>query len=733
MTSRTIIPRDEELGKRDDDLKPRKKRPWSSAWRAPMRWRRRRIVLAVVGFYLVYLVCQNILRMVSTDVQFPYEKSALTFTAKNVAEQSPEPTGPPPGIRVTKDASPPHSYSGPIRFYRLAASLHEALNTQGYRSMLRNVLFPISNLKSASVMLPVACEMAKVDRNKIHIAFMGRVDIPIADLLEINGVDKANCSAFWHDARPDYSEYSSEERAEATVAAAIGHVNSFIHPVVVITDDSLNEDAFFTRGIRRKTKQLSLPIIEIPKDRTDSLMWLTRLDAHSLQSWHKPSVDILVQAQSQSSGSLIRLLKSIQSADYSGLKYPRVTIEIPADIDPPTKQFLEKFVWPPPNAADSHASSQLIIRRRIANQRISQEEASIRYLELFYPASPSDSHVLLLSPQAELSPLYYQYTMYSLLDYKYPMYDGINSELVMGISLDLPSTLLDGKTPLEPPRTADMKGYKYIEEKGVGSAPFLWQAPNSHAALYYGDQWVQLHSFLSNRVKKQHSSKQKPPKEKLVSESLPAWAEYMLELMRARGLALLYPARTSDASLVTIHNELYQLPEEFLPRDEDEDEENPISPSDIEPQPFLTADTPPPKPSTHEPPLLPYSRPLHLALPFSGTLPDFIHLPYFNHAGTPIPQENITNLAREFADAYRLDIGDCEPAPKGKRRKIEYMSARDLFCFGDEGEEVWEVEMVFEGPEKVDGQEVVSATATTMSMSETIATATATAMVKGVE
>ena len=609
---------------------------------------------------------------------------------------NPEPTGAPPGAK-TLTSSLPQVYGGPIRFYRLATTLHDALNSLGYRSMVRNVVFPVSNLKSASVIFPMACEMARWNRNKVHVAIMGREDIPMEDLLEINGVDKEKCTVFWHDARPDYTEYSSEERAEATVASALGHIHNYIRPQAIVTDDSLSEDPFFTRGIRRKAKQLELPVIEIPKDRQDDLMWMTRLDAHSLRSWHKPSIDILVRAPTHSSGSLIRLLKSIQTADYSGLKHPRLTIEVPPELDVPTKEFLEKFVWPPASPAETQSSNLLIIRRRIANQKITQEEASIRFLESFYPASAKDSHVLLLSPQAQLSPLYYHYTMYSLLQFKYPLYDPINSELLMGISLELPTTLLDGKTPLKSPSTADMTSQMYWDKPGVTSVPFLWHAPNSHAALYFGDKWVELHSFLSNRVAKQHSSaKPVSPRKKLVSETLPAWTEYMLELMRARGFSLLYPARSSSEALVTVHNELYQLPEEFEPRSgETKGKDADIPPPELPKEAFLTADIPPPPPENHESPLLPVTRPLHLALPFDGDLPELVHLPLLDHTGAKVSQVNITITAKSYATEFREEVGGCGPPPPGKLRKIVEGSARDLFCFGEEGEdEQWWVDEV---------------------------------------
>ena len=65
----------------------------------------------------------------------------------------------------------------------------------------------MSNLKSVSTLLPMVCEMSQWNRNHVHAAFLGREDIPLDDLLEINGIDKVKCPATWHDARPDYTEY----------------------------------------------------------------------------------------------------------------------------------------------------------------------------------------------------------------------------------------------------------------------------------------------------------------------------------------------------------------------------------------------------------------------------------------------------------------------------------------------------------------------------------------------
>ncbi|KAF1972178.1 hypothetical protein BU23DRAFT_555416 [Bimuria novae-zelandiae CBS 107.79] len=591
-----------------------------------------------------------------------------------------EPTGPPPGYQAPRAGeAAPRTFDGHFKFYRLAASLNGASHTYGYRAANRNIVFPISSLQSASAMLPMICEMARWRRNYVHAAFMGREDIELARILEINGIDQTKCEVIWHDARPDWTEYSSDTRAELSVMAAMTHINNYLHPQAAIMDDAHSEDGFLVRGVRAKTEALRMPLIEIPRDKSENMMWITKLDAGSLRSWHLPTIDILIQVPPDSS-SVARLLKSIRSADYSGMTLPHITIELPAEVDESAERFLDEFRWP-----RSGYQSRITTRRRIGSQRATQEESAVRFLELFYPSS-KNSHLLLLSPQAELSSQYYQYLMFTLLEYRYSKYAEDDAAGVMGVTLELPSLLLDGKTKLSPPKTGDMHSARYTELfADTKSVPFLWQAPNSHATLFFGDKWAELHSFLSNRVAK-HSKA--PQRNKLVSETLPSWAEYMLEFMRARGYALVYPGAISDEALVTIHYELYRIPEEFAPPKAKHGDEE-ITPPKHTDEPFLHGDTPPPPPKVPETKVVPSSRPLHLILPFDGDLPEIPHLPYLLHRGDIIPHFNISGVASTYAGKYREIIGGCT-IPDGKHRKVIERSARDLFCFGDETDEDWE-------------------------------------------
>ncbi|KAI4646064.1 hypothetical protein J4E93_005643 [Alternaria ventricosa] len=492
---------------------------------------------------------------------------------------------------------------------------------------------------------------------------------------------------------------STDVRAETAVTGAMSHINSFLHPQAVVIDDSVSEDAFFVRGMRSKTGALKMPLVEVPKDRLEDFAWVSRLDAGSLKHWHDPTVDILIQVPSGSS-SVLRLLESIKDADYGGLTLPRITIELPAELDVSVQEHIESFKWPP-KSDNPTGGSGLSIRRRISTHRHDQEESAIRFLELFYPASTTNSHVLLLSPQAQLSPQYFHFVKYALLEYKYSTYGAEDNEKLMGMSLELPPMLLDGKTKLEAPSTDDMHTDRYKKlYPDAKSVPYMWQAPNSHAALLLGDKWAEWHSFLSNRVVKHQQSVKSTSREKLVSETLPAWTEYMLEFMRARGYSLLYPAAMENA-LVPIHNELYHIPEEFSATTSEDGKESPTIPKETD-APFLRADTPPKPPQNPEPPVIPGSVPLHQALPFKGDLPEIPHLPHLLYDGKPIAPANVSTVAKEYADLFRTEVGGCK-IPKGKHKKIVAGEASDLFCFGDEDGSDWvddetrEVEM-FDAP-----------------------------------
>lgn len=193
------------------------------------------------------------------------------------------------------------------------------------------------------------------------------------------------------------------------------------------------------------------------------------------------SVNIVIHAQPSASGSLIRLLQSLKKADFFSLAPPRLTIELSHEIDEPTRHYLKDFQWPP--APYEGLLDLLSLHHRIPQHGLTAEENSIRSLEAFWPADPLHSHVLILSPQVELSPLFFHYLKYTMLEYKYSASKAFINVNVLGVSLDLPSTYLNGTSKFVPPLINLTTGENVIMK---GPSPFLWQAPNSNAQLYFG-------------------------------------------------------------------------------------------------------------------------------------------------------------------------------------------------------------------------------------------------------
>ena len=393
-------------------------------------------------------------------------------------------------------------------------------------------------------------------------------------------------------------------------------------------------------------------------------------------AWHTTYVDLLILAPPDSSGSLIRLLRSIEAADYFGSRRPHLRIELPADIDLPTWSFVQNLVWPPIDWSGTPHVSQLTLRHSIPRRTPTPEEASVQLLESFYPARPRDSHVLLLSPQIELSPLYYHYLMYNILEYKYSSQTLFSQESsnLMGLSLELPSHHLNDTEIFTPPPLERPK-IPGVPEQSSPATHFLWQSPDSNAALYFGDKWIEFHSFLSARIST--LSSETPRRKKLISEKHPSWMEYLLELMRARGYSLLYPNFTSTSeTIATLHSELYQPPEEYSQPRTSSNVDQPlptIDPND----PFITdASVLSTKPASHKEASL-LSTDLLSILPQTGDLFDLSYIPLISHESMVLNPTSSAILSNSFAGDFRREIGGC--AGFGDIW-IYHMSANDLFC-----------------------------------------------------
>lgn len=264
----------------------------------------------------------------------------------------------------------------------------------------------------------------------------------------------------------------------------------------------------------------------------------------------------MVVHASQSSGALVRLIRSLDAADYLGT-VPRLTIELPPLMESQLLVILQSLRL-------SQLQGRITLRRRVEPRYMDPADSSLRTVESFYPLNPSTTHLLLLSPQAELAPSFFIYLMFNVLRYKEHPGGSSASPDLLGISLELPRSHPSSENtpfippPPPPPSKSDMGRTK--EHIPL----FLWQSPNSNAALYFGDKWIEFHSFLSSRLDSEGRANA-ASRDKLVSKRYPAFMDYLLDMMQEKGYYMIYPTFPGHGSspLATVHTEMHQLPEEF--------------------------------------------------------------------------------------------------------------------------------------------------------------------------
>ena len=589
---------------------------------------------------------------------------------------------PPPRPKDKRPKEDMQYYDGEILFRKLPLTLNTIQRTMGFRKINQNVLYAASDPKSLAAIIPLACAMAKTEATYVHVTIFGRSSIGLEELMRINGVDEKECPAYWHDARPNWAAYSSDFRAEASVASALEHIHEFMHPQLVIMDDSSMEDQFFTRQVRVKAAKYEWPVIELPAGASEKLQWLSRMDVPALKAFHKTSIEILVQAPRGKAGGLLRLLRSLREADYTGLPVPKLTIELPSEVEPAVKEHIARFKWPPSASPfQPSLASQLNVRQRIPNQHLSPEEASIRFLESFYPAREDNTHVLVLSDNVELSPLFLHWIMYHVLHHKHSRTGSPFSDNLVGISLELPEKHLNGTAKFEAPTAQVLDPvvwpWKTDPRDPDVLPPFLWQAPNPNAALHFGDKWAEMHDFLTNRFRAAKERKTNAPK--IIGKHLPAWTEYVLELMRAKGWTLLYPATGSSTKpMAVLHQDLQSIPEEFAQTRTDEgvdESSEPINGDPNEPLRGSEAHWKQPDPDVSR-----SHQPLHDVLPFQGEEPRLKSLPYLLYDGSIVENSDLGPAAMKYSEEFRRTVGGCADE-KHEKHQVGPGKADELFCW----------------------------------------------------
>ncbi|ODA77690.1 hypothetical protein RJ55_06292 [Drechmeria coniospora] len=664
--TRKFWPRaDEEMAKKDDDLRVTrfsKRPPTSASWKAARmprrRWVVRLVALALIVAFAIYLLGSALRFGIFSLTFLLHGRNSLgdPFQELLVSNVHPETTEP-------DAAGKRGNYNGPPTFPELATSL-QSLSTSFERFNGKgDVLFIAASLSSAATLLPVACLMALEDQSNVHFAFMGRTSIPVKELLKINGIDDT-CPIKMHDARPDHADSSSDARMSNAATRALHHIHRYTQPAAILVDSTAAEYAYFLQAARFHVRSMSTTLIELPERPGKRLSWITKLDASALAAWNKVHFDILIHAPATGTGNLRRLLRSISYADLGGHEVPHITLELPSAVEAPLESFLATYQWPPVAPGSKPARQMITLRRRIPQQRLTPEQSSVRFLESFWPLDPAHTHVLVLSPHTEITPQFFHYVKFALLSRRHSK-NAIKQGYVnkmMGLSLSVPSTLLDGVERFTPPKPT------WKDQKEAEETAFLWQAPISDAVVFMGEAWIELHGYISQVIDRQSSSSPLPAMlaKKEVGVKYPAWMEYALQLSRIRGYVTLYPSKKTAVALVGVHTDLPDIPEEHLGKAAAK-RKGAKGLTDEASDMYFDAESPVDMLET---------------LPKKDEQQVVMNLPVLSWDGSQKSMDVLGVDASQYAEEFRREVGHCsgKESQGSSVKTADKKLARDLFC-----------------------------------------------------
>lgn len=264
---------------------------------------------------------------------------------------------------------------------------------------------------------------------------------------------------------------------------------------------------------------------------------IRRADLSSLADWHTPRIDLSVITQDRPT-SLKRLLTSLQDAHYFGDDVA-LSLNLEQTADCETQRIGENFDW---------SQGTLNVRHRIVHGGLMPA-----IVESWYPSS-NDSYGVFLEDDIEVSPFFYGWLKFTILQYRYgdPSLRSASSHL-FGVSLYQPRNL-----ELLPDRRRPFDAHKLFSSLSLSPIlPYLSQVPCSWGAVYFPEVWREFHSYLALRL----SEIALPISETIVpdikSNRWPrSWKKYFNELVYLRGYVMLYPNYADFTSFSTNHVEM---------------------------------------------------------------------------------------------------------------------------------------------------------------------------------
>ncbi|GAA5886405.1 hypothetical protein JCM6882_001628 [Rhodosporidiobolus microsporus] len=263
--------------------------------------------------------------------------------------------------------------------------------------------------------------------------------------------------------------------------------------------------------------------------------WVGALEVEALRHWHTPRIDLSVVTNDRPV-SLHRLLSSLQTAYYYGDDVS-LAVNLEQTADRLTHRLVDDLRWP-------HGTFNL-------RHRILLGGLMPAIVESWYPTS-NDSYGVLLEDDVEVSPLFYGWLKFTILQYRYTLAGRRASQRLFGVSLYQQKNI-----ELRPEGRQPFDAHELFKDLNLHpTSPYLSQIPCSWGAAYFPEIWREFHTYLSLRLSELALPISEPIIPAIRSNRWPrSWKKYFNELVFLRGYSSLYPNFPEFESLSTNHLE----------------------------------------------------------------------------------------------------------------------------------------------------------------------------------
>ncbi|GAA5832065.1 hypothetical protein JCM11251_002805 [Rhodosporidiobolus azoricus] len=276
-------------------------------------------------------------------------------------------------------------------------------------------------------------------------------------------------------------------------------------------------------------------VVGMRKEEVRRAEWMGALEVEALRHWHVPRIDLSVVSNDRPV-SLHRLLSSLQSAYYFGDDVS-LAINLEQTADRLTHRLVDDLRWP-------HGTVNL-------RHRILLGGLMPAIVESWYPTS-NDSYGVLLEDDVEVSPLFYGWLKFTILQYRYTLAGRRASSRLFGVSLYQQKNI-----ELRPEGRQPFDAHQLFADLSLHpTTPYLSQIPCSWGAAYFPEVWREFHTYLSLRLSELALPISEPIIPAIRSNRWPrSWKKYFNELVFLRGYSSLYPNFPEFESLSTNHLE----------------------------------------------------------------------------------------------------------------------------------------------------------------------------------